>query len=70
MCSHTPPCPPADGPDGEGAKIVARDSGMGSHRLCNGIVTFEDTGALLPDGRIIEPHIAPFAGALRTWMGF
>jgi hypothetical protein len=24
--------------------------------LCNGIVMFEDTGALLPDGRSIPPH--------------
>jgi len=24
--------------------------------LCNGVVIFEDTGALLPDGRSIPPH--------------
>jgi len=24
--------------------------------LCNGVVVFEDTGALLPDGRSIPPH--------------
>jgi hypothetical protein len=24
--------------------------------LCNGVVVFEDTGALLPDGRSISPH--------------
>jgi len=24
--------------------------------LCNGIVLFEDTGELLPDGRVIDPH--------------
>jgi len=24
--------------------------------LCNGVVMFEDTGALLPDGRSIPPH--------------
>jgi Family of unknown function (DUF5999) len=24
--------------------------------LCNGVVVFEDTGDLLPDGRIIAPH--------------
>ncbi|MEV2264077.1 DUF5999 family protein [Streptomyces anulatus] len=70
MCSHTPPCPPADRPDREGAKVVARDSGVGSSRLCNGILLFEDTGGLQPDGQIIEPHSAPVAGALRTWMGF
>ncbi len=26
--------------------------------LCNGVVVFEDTGDLLPDGRIIAPHRA------------
>lgn len=24
--------------------------------LCNGVVLFEDTGELLPDGQIIAPH--------------
>jgi hypothetical protein len=24
--------------------------------LCNGVVVFEDTGALLPNGRSIPPH--------------
>jgi hypothetical protein len=24
--------------------------------LCNGVVIFEDTGTLLPDGRSIPPH--------------
>jgi Family of unknown function (DUF5999) len=26
--------------------------------LCNGVVVFEDTGDLLPDGRIVAPHRA------------
>ncbi|MFI6359546.1 DUF5999 family protein [Streptomyces sp. NPDC050743] len=24
--------------------------------LCNGVLLFEDTGELLPDGRVIAPH--------------
>jgi len=24
--------------------------------LCNGVILFEDTGELLPDGRVIAPH--------------
>jgi hypothetical protein len=24
--------------------------------LCNGVVIFEDTGELLPDGAVIAPH--------------
>ncbi|MBB5966997.1 hypothetical protein FHS22_006299 [Planomonospora venezuelensis] len=30
--------------------------------LCNGVVLFEDTGELLPDGGVIEPH-RPLVGA-------
>ncbi|MET9324736.1 DUF5999 family protein [Streptomyces sp. NPDC003038] len=26
--------------------------------LCNGVLLFEDTGELLPDGRVVEPHRA------------
>ena len=26
--------------------------------LCNGVLVFEDTGELLPDGRVIAPHRA------------
>ncbi|MFB7481160.1 DUF5999 family protein [Streptomyces anulatus] len=72
MWSHTPPCPPADGPDHEGAKVVARDNGVGFSRLCNGVLLFEDTGGLQPDGQIIEPDSASLTGslALRNWMGF
>ncbi|MEU2145447.1 MULTISPECIES: DUF5999 family protein [Streptomyces albovinaceus subgroup] len=24
--------------------------------MCNGVLVFEDTGELLPDGRIVAPH--------------
>jgi hypothetical protein len=30
--------------------------------LCNGVLLFEDTGELLPDGRVIAPH-RPLAAA-------
>ncbi|MFI8007860.1 DUF5999 family protein [Streptomyces sp. NPDC086010] len=56
MCSHTPPCPPATAPDGEAARVVTGGEVQGWNRLCNGIVRFEDTGALFPDGRILAPH--------------
>ncbi|MEU0382260.1 DUF5999 family protein [Streptomyces cyaneofuscatus] len=66
MCPHTPPCPPADQPDGEGAKVVDRDSGVGFARLCNGITMFEDTGGLRPDGKIIAPsRVASLTRPLR-----
>jgi hypothetical protein len=27
--------------------------------LCNGVIVFEDTGELLPDCSVIEPHRGP-----------
>jgi hypothetical protein len=50
MCQHQPPCPPADAPDREAARIVASHPEQGWSLLCNGVVVFEDTGVLLPDG--------------------
>ncbi|MFD5898625.1 DUF5999 family protein [Streptomyces sp. NPDC060366] len=29
--------------------------------LCNAVLLFEDTGELLPDGRIVAPHRPPVA---------
>jgi hypothetical protein len=56
MCSHVPQCPTAQAPDREAAHTVASHPEQGWSLLCNGIVLFEDTGELLPDGAIIAPH--------------
>lgn len=56
MCPHKPRCPEADAPDREAATTVRRDETVGFSVLCNGVVLWEDTGELLPDGRIIAPH--------------
>jgi hypothetical protein len=37
---------------------VAARPEQGWSLICKGVVVFEDTGDLLPDGRIIEPHRA------------
>jgi Family of unknown function (DUF5999) len=61
-CTHEPPCPAADGQDREAARTVASHPEQGWSLLCNGIVVFDDTGELLPDGQVIAPHrptIAP-----------
>jgi hypothetical protein len=55
-CPHQPQCPPASAPDCEAAHVVAAHPEQGWSLLCNGVVVFEDTGDLLPDGRIITPH--------------
>lgn len=57
-CPHQPPCPPAEAPDCEAACVVAAHPEQGWSLLCNHVVVFEDTGDLLPDGRIIAPHRA------------
>jgi hypothetical protein len=59
MCSHQPPCPAPDGADREAARVVASHPEQGWSLLCNGIVLFEDTGELLPDGRSVDPHRPP-----------
>jgi hypothetical protein len=56
MCPHRPPCPPADHPDREAAYSVAAHPEQGWSLLCNGVVLFDDTGQLLPDGRAIPPR--------------
>ena len=62
MCQHQPPCPTADSADRESARLVAHHPEQGWSLLCNGVLLFEDTGELLPDGQIIAPH-RPLGGA-------
>ena len=54
-CPHAPPCPPPDAPGRQAARAVASHPGQGWSLLCNGVVVFDDIGALLPDGSVIEP---------------
>lgn len=55
-CPHQPACPAADAADREAARIVAFHPEQGWSLLCNGIVEFDDTGEMLPDGRTTPPH--------------
>ncbi len=55
-CSHEPACPAADACDREAAHTVVTYPEQGWSLLCNGVVLFDDTGELLPDGRVIAPH--------------
>jgi hypothetical protein len=55
-CIHTPPCPAAEAADGEAAHTIAAHPEQGWSLLCNGIVLFDDTGELLPNGVVIAPH--------------
>jgi hypothetical protein len=59
MCQHLKSCPSAEATDREAARIVATFPEQGWSLLCNGVIVFEDTGELLPDGRTIAPHRGP-----------
>ncbi|PYC75853.1 hypothetical protein C7C46_23575 [Streptomyces tateyamensis] len=56
MCQHRPECPSAESADREAAVVVARHPEQGWSLLCNGVLLFDDTGELLPDGRVIAPR--------------
>jgi hypothetical protein len=65
MCRHLLPCPSAEAADREAARVVASHPEQGWSLLCNGVLLFDDTGELLPDGRVIEPHRPGYRGAGR-----
>ncbi|MEV8400620.1 DUF5999 family protein [Streptomyces niveus] len=56
MCMHQPPCPAAVDSDREAAHTLSVRAEQGWSLLCNGVLLFEDTGELLPDGQVIAPH--------------
>ncbi|WP_184756702.1 DUF5999 family protein [Streptosporangium album] len=59
MCQHQAQCPPVNALDHEAAALVAFHPEQGWGLLCNGVVVFDDTGGLLPDGRSIPVHGQP-----------
>lgn len=58
-CSHLPPCPDAGAVDRDAAHLLASFPQQGWSLLCNGVIVFEDTGELLPDGRTVPPQRGP-----------
>ena len=56
MCSHEPPCPSFTDTGRESARVVSSHPEQGWSLLCNGVVLFEDTGELLPDGAVVAPR--------------
>ncbi len=68
-CTHTPPCPTAGSPDREAARAITSHLEQGWSLLCNGLLLFEDTGELLPDGRVIAPHRPTPPPALQNSVG-
>jgi hypothetical protein len=58
-CQHQPPCPPAEAADREAAHTISAHHEQGWSLLCNGVVLFDDTGEVLPNGEVIAPHRSP-----------
>jgi hypothetical protein len=56
MCHHNCQCPTADAVDRDAALVIAEHHDQGWVLLCNGVVFFDDTGELLPDGRAVAPR--------------
>ncbi|MEV7595764.1 DUF5999 family protein [Kitasatospora sp. NPDC089797] len=55
-CGHRPVCPAAEAADFHAAVAVTSRPEQGWSLLCNGVVLFSDTGAAMPDGRVIAPQ--------------
>ncbi len=55
-CQHQPVCPGPDDVDRDAARVVAGHPEQGWSLLCNGVVLFDDTGEILPDGTALPPH--------------
>ena len=58
MCTHFPTCPSAQSADRDAARSVCSHPEQGWSLLCNGVVVFDDTGEILPDGSSVAPHRA------------
>ncbi|CAM5339494.1 DUF5999 family protein [Streptomyces aurantiogriseus] len=51
MCDHQSPSPAVGA-----AHVVAAHPEQGWSLLCDGTIVFDDSGELLPDGRVVAPH--------------
>jgi len=54
-CQHRPRCPDARAADRFRARAVTSHPEQGWSLLCNGVVLFDDGGALLPGGTTVPP---------------
>jgi hypothetical protein len=55
---HIDPLPSADSPQALCPAVVAPYPEQGWLLLCNGVVRFDDGGALLPDRRVFQVTVA------------
>jgi hypothetical protein len=62
-CNHEPHCPDATGADRDAAHVIAQHPEQGWSLLCNGVVLFEDSGEILPDGNCVHARRAELTRA-------
>lgn len=59
LCSHVPACPSADAADRYRAHVLIAHPEQGWSLLCNGVIVFDDLGAVLPGpGPRLVPALA------------
>jgi hypothetical protein len=64
MCQHTPDFPSSDAADACKAHVRTPHPEQGWYLLCNGVIFFEDGGAILPNGAVLgnrRSHQAAFS---------
>jgi hypothetical protein len=59
VCHHQPACPPPDAADRYRAHVLASHPEQGWSLLCNGVIVFDDLGALLPDSGLLPADRVP-----------
>ncbi len=62
-CTHDPRCPGPYDPDHGAARVVSCHPEQGWSLLCNGVVLFDDTGEILPDGHCTHARRADLTAA-------
>jgi hypothetical protein len=62
-CTHEPHCPTAAGEDRDAAQAIVRHPEQGWSLLCNGVVLFDDSGEILPDGHCLQARRAELTAA-------
>jgi hypothetical protein len=65
-CPHVPRCPGDRARDRSGARTIASHPEQGWSLLCNGVVAFDDGGALLPGAIPLPPSFPPANASLRV----
>ena len=56
-CEHVPCCPAASAIDCRTAHVRTAHPEQGWCLLCNGVIFFDDGGAILPDGHVLDPML-------------